>query len=83
MMNGGKQSTANRKQVTANGSRLTAYGQRLLAPLAILALSLVAIYPLFKGSLPCSDDAAFHLLRLTQLDHLLRQGVVYSRWAPD
>ncbi|MBK6710577.1 MAG: YfhO family protein [Chloroflexi bacterium] len=83
MMNGGKQSTANRKQVTANDSRLTAYGQRLLAPLAILALSLVAIYPLFKGSLPCSDDAAFHLLRLTQLDHLLRQGVVYSRWAPD
>jgi uncharacterized membrane protein len=36
-----------------------------------------------KTTLPCSDDAAFHLLRLTQLDHLLRQGVVYSRWAPD
>ncbi|MBE2225300.1 MAG: glycosyltransferase family 39 protein, partial [Anaerolineae bacterium] len=25
----------------------------------------------------------FHLLRLTQLDHLLRQGVFFSRWAPD
>ena len=34
-------------------------------------------------ALPCSDDAAFHLLRLTQLDVLLRQGVWYSRWAPD
>jgi hypothetical protein len=55
----------------------------LLTPLTILALSLVAIYPLFQGSLPCSDDAAFHLLRLTQLDHLLREGVLYSRWAPD
>jgi hypothetical protein len=56
---------------------------RLLVPLAILALSLVATYPLFQGSLPCSDDAAFHVLRLTQLDHLLRQGVLYTRWAPD
>ena len=55
----------------------------LLTPLTLLALSLVAIYPLFQGTLPCSDDAAFHLLRLTQLDHLLRQGVLYSRWAPD
>lgn len=34
-------------------------------------------------ALPCSDDAAFHLLRLTQLDLLLRQGVWFSRWAPD
>ncbi len=34
-------------------------------------------------ALPCSDDAAFHLLRLTQLDALLRQGVWFSRWAPD
>jgi len=49
----------------------------------ILALSLVALEAILRPSLPCSDDAAFHLLRLTQLDHLLRQGVFFSRWAPD
>ncbi|MEW5986378.1 MAG: glycosyltransferase family 39 protein [Chloroflexota bacterium] len=48
----------------------------------VLALGLVAIRPILTSTLPCTDDAAFHLLRLTQLDHLLRQGVVYSRWAP-
>lgn len=57
--------------------------RHLSLPLTILALSLVAIYPLFGSDLPCTDDAAFHLLRLTQLDHLLRQGIFYSRWAPD
>ncbi|MBK9054411.1 MAG: glycosyltransferase family 39 protein [Chloroflexi bacterium] len=57
---------------------------RFLTPLTILALGLIAVYPiLFGPSLPCSDDAAFHLLRLTQLDHLIQQGVLYSRWAPD
>ena len=57
--------------------------RRPATALTLLALSLPASYPLCSGSLPCSDDAAFHLLRLTQLDHLLRQGVFYSRWAPD
>jgi hypothetical protein len=57
--------------------------RHLALPVTILALSLVAIYPLFGPSLTCSDDAPFHLLRLTQLDHLLRQGIFYSRWAPD
>ena len=44
---------------------------------------MVALEAILQPSLPCSDDAAFHLLRLTQLDHLLRQGVLFSRWAPD
>ena len=57
--------------------------QRLLAPITILALSLTALEAIIWPTFPCSDDAAFHLLRLTQLDHLLRQGVLFSRWAPD
>ena len=39
--------------------------------------------PLLQTATACTDDWAFHLHRLTQLDHLLRQGVLYSRWAPD
>ena len=72
------------KQATDHASRITHHAwRRLLVPVTILALSLVALQAILRPSLPCSDDAAFHLLRLTQLDHLLRQGVLYSRWAPD
>ncbi len=56
--------------------------QPWLAPATLLLLAVPAVRPLFRGALPCSDDAAFHLLRLTQLDWLLREGVWYSRWAP-
>jgi hypothetical protein len=49
----------------------------------IASLCLVAIRPWFKLEPVCSDDFGFHLLRLVQLDSLLRQGVLYSRWAPD
>ena len=60
------------------------YGGPLLTALAIGALGLVAVWPLFRRpALVCTDDLGFHLLRLTQLDHLLANGVLYSRWAPD
>jgi hypothetical protein len=55
----------------------------LAAPLSVVALCLAAIRPWFKLQAVCSDDFGFHLLRLVQLDTLLRQGVLYSRWAPD
>ena len=60
------------------------YGGPFLTVLAIGALGLVAVWPLFRRpALVCTDDLGFHLLRLTQLDHLLANGVLYSRWAPD
>ncbi len=51
--------------------------------LAILILATAALRPILQPHLPCSDDIGFHLLRLTQLDVLVRQGVFFSRWAPD
>lgn len=60
------------------------YRGPLLTGLAIAALGLVAVWPLFRQpALACTDDLGFHLLRLTQLDHLLGKGILYSRWAPD
>ena len=56
--------------------------QTCLTVFTILLLSLTAAVPIIR-SLPCSDDVAFHLLRLTELDFLLRNGVFYSRWAPN
>lgn len=73
----------NSKQSTHDALSKTYRASRLLVPAVLLALSLVALEAILQPSLPCSDDAAFHLLRLTQLDHLLRQGVFFSRWAPD
>jgi len=55
----------------------------LVAPLSVTALCLGAARPWFKLEAVCSDDFSFHLLRLVQLDSLLRQGLLYSRWAPD
>ena len=62
---------------------LSAVLGRLGPFLAVIALSLVAARPILGPSLPCSTDGPFHLLRLTQLEHLLDQGIIYSRWAPD
>jgi hypothetical protein len=64
-------------------TRFTRRLRALAAPLSIAALCLVAVRPWFRLEPVCSDDFAFHLLRLVQLDALLRQGVLYSRWAPD
>ena len=50
---------------------------------AVAILATAALRPILQPHLPCTDDIGFHLLRLTQLDALLRQGVLYSRWAPD
>jgi len=55
----------------------------ILAILTVLALGALAARPMLGPSLPCSDDVGFHLLRAAQLDLLLRQGILYSRWAPD
>jgi hypothetical protein len=39
--------------------------------------------PLLRSDLPLGDDTEIHLYRLVDLDHLLRQGILYSRWQPD
>lgn len=52
-------------------------------PLIVCLLGLPASWPLLKSTLPRSFDGLFHLYRLLELDHLLRQGVLFSRWAPD
>ncbi len=63
--------------------RLRQLGRTLAAPIGAVALCLAAIRPWFRLEAVCSDDFAFHLLRLVQLDALVRRGVLYSRWAPD
>lgn len=53
-------------------------------PTAVIGVwSMAAIRPILTAATPCTDDFAFHLLRLTQLVHLWQQGVFFSRWAPD
>jgi hypothetical protein len=49
----------------------------------VILASLAAALPLMGGRLPWAADTLIHLYRLVELDHLLRQGYVFSRWAPD
>jgi hypothetical protein len=63
--------------------RLQSLGRPLALALTITLLGLTAVFPILNPALPCSDDAAFHLFRLVQLDSLLQDGVLYCRWAPD
>lgn len=51
--------------------------------LALPALALPALWPLLTMGLSRSADGALHLLRLVVLDHHLRQGMLYPRWAPE
>ncbi len=48
----------------------------------VTLLALPAIQPLLSGILTCGFDNAFHLWRAVQIEALLRQGVLFSRWAP-
>jgi hypothetical protein len=56
---------------------------RLLAAVALGVLSLTPVVPLLFALQPWSADANDHLYRLVEFDSLLRQGVLYPRWAPD
>lgn len=51
--------------------------------LAVLLLAIPGLWPFFAEGLPRSFDGGLHLLRVGLLDHYLRQGVIYPRWAPD
>jgi uncharacterized membrane protein len=50
---------------------------------AVALVGLAAAQPLFSGRLPWAADTLIHLYRLVELDHLLRHGYFFSRWAPD
>ena len=55
----------------------------ILRSLLLFALSGLALQPLLRPTLTRSADGLMHLFRLVEIDHLARQGVVFSRWAPD
>jgi hypothetical protein len=50
---------------------------------ALGLLALAAAQPLLTGRLPWAADTLIHLYRLVELDHLLRHGYVFPRYAPD
>ncbi|MCC6190763.1 MAG: hypothetical protein IT318_17185, partial [Anaerolineales bacterium] len=62
---------------------LRQWAGRLWPYLIISLAAAVAAAPLANASLPCSDDAAFHLYRAVELGRLLELGHWLPRWAPD
>jgi len=52
--------------------------------LIVLAFGLLAIYPfLTRGELPRDTNAELYEFRSLEVTRVLRDGVFYSRWAPD
>ncbi len=51
--------------------------------LILSSLLLVGLHPFAYTSLATSFDGLLHLYRLVELDHLITQGIWFSRWAPD
>lgn len=57
---------------------------RSALPLLILGVLLVpAVQPLLSAEFTCGYDNGFHLWRAVEVGSLLRQGVLFSHWAPD
>ncbi len=57
--------------------------KKLLLILVLVILLFPATQPLLTADFTCGYDNTFHLWRAVELEHLLRQGVLFSRWAPD
>ena len=52
--------------------------------IALLALVVIASWPfLSRAGLPPETDAELHIFRLAELTRLVRDGVLYPRWAPN
>jgi hypothetical protein len=55
---------------------------RLLALVIVLALAFLAASPLLEPRLIRGADSLPHFYTLVQLDHLVDQGILYTRWFP-
>jgi len=64
------------------GRRLSRVSGGLVAAATVL-LFIPALQPLLTARFTCGYDNVFHLWRAVEVEHLLRQGVLFTRWAPD
>ena len=55
---------------------------RTIMLFAVVAIGLFTARPLFKSQLLHTTDSLTHLYTFVQLDHLVQNGVLYSRWFP-
>ena len=51
--------------------------------IAAAALALIPILAIARPGIPHTADGYVHILRTLEVSHLLREGVLYPRWAPD
>ena len=57
--------------------------QRLAVVGALLAITLPTAVPLLRSGLPEAANKLIHLLRVVQLDVLIKDGYLLPRWGPD
>jgi hypothetical protein len=71
------------KSLAKSVSKAANVARATLPALALVAFWLPVLEPLVRpGMMTRSDDGVFHLLRLFHVDTLIRQGVLWPRWAP-
>ena len=46
-------------------------------------MALIPILAIARPGIPHTADGYVHILRTLEVSHLLREGVLYPRWAPD
>jgi len=56
-------------------------GGLIVVTLALLCA--VAILPLLRTRIPCSHDGSLHYFRVVEMKHMVREGLLFSRWLPD
>ena len=56
--------------------------QQLIPLTLLMLLALPALQPLAGRGLTCGFDTAFHLWRAVEAGYLLREGLLFARWAP-
>lgn len=75
--------TAPKKRQPPASCPLLAACRLPLILLSLLLLTIPAMQPLLTNNPTCGYDNAFHLWRAVEVEHLLRQGILFPRWAPD
>jgi 4-amino-4-deoxy-L-arabinose transferase-like glycosyltransferase len=56
---------------------------KMSAPLIVVIFALPVLIPYLTERLLWTFDGLLHVDRIIQVDHLIRQGVLFTRWLPD
>lgn len=57
--------------------------EKVVPIIIVILVGILASLSLFHSGFPPTHDGEYHIIRFHQFDKVLRDGVLYPRWAPD